>query len=45
MKTIDLDSYFVLGGALNDIGWRTYNPEQLFNKIQDSVENRIGVIH
>ena len=44
MKMIDLDSYFVLGGALNDIGWRTYNPDQLFNKIQDSVENRMGVI-
>jgi len=45
MKTIDLDSYFVMGGALNEIGWRTYNPDQLFNKIQESVENRIGVIH
>ena len=45
MKTIDLDSYFVMGGALNEIGWRTYNPDQLFNKIQDSVENRIGLIH
>jgi hypothetical protein len=44
MKSIDLDSYFVLGGELNEMGWRTYNPDQLFIKIQDSVENRIGLI-
>ncbi|HHZ96360.1 MAG TPA: hypothetical protein EYN67_12585 [Flavobacteriales bacterium] len=44
MKTIDLDSYFVMGGELNDLGWRTYAPDQLFYRIQDCVEHRIGLI-
>ena len=29
MQAIDLDSYFVLGGELNEMGWRTFTPEQL----------------
>ena len=28
MQAIDLDSYFVLGGELNEMGWRTFTPEQ-----------------
>ena len=26
MKAIDLDSYFVLGGELSELGWRTFSP-------------------
>ena len=44
MSTIDLDSYFVMGGALSEFGWRTYGPDQLVNRVRDCVENRLGLI-
>lgn len=44
MKTIDLDSYFVLGGELCMMGWRTYMPDQLIARITHCVENRLGLI-
>ena len=44
MSTIDLDSYFVMGGELSEFGWRTYAPDQLVNRIRDCVENRLGLI-
>ncbi len=44
MFNIDLDSYFVMGGELSEFSWRTYAPDQLVNKIRDSVENRLGLI-
>ena len=44
MKTIDLDNFFVMGGELSELGWRTFAPDQLCLRIQDCVENRIGLI-
>ena len=44
MFNIDLDSYFVMGGELSEFSWRTYAPDQLVNKIRNSVENRFGLI-
>ena len=44
MSTIDLDSYFVMGGELSEFGWRTYAPDQLVNRIRDCAENRLGLI-
>jgi len=44
MKTIDLDSYFVLGGELSEMGWRTYMPDQLLIRITYCVDNRMGLI-
>ena len=44
MQGIDLDSYFVLGGELNEMGWRTFTPEQLCLRIDDCVEHRWGLI-
>jgi len=37
---IDLDSYFVLGGQLNELNWRTKKPKLLFKKISELVERR-----
>ncbi len=37
---IDIDSYFVLGGKLNELNWRTKKPKVLFKKIRDLVESR-----
>jgi hypothetical protein len=39
----NIDSYFVLGGQLNEIKWRTMNPEQLFESVQKHVMKRLAV--
>ena len=39
-SAIDLDSYFVLGGMLNELNWRTKKPKVLFRSISDLVERR-----
>ena len=44
MQAIDLDSYFVLGGELNEMGWRTFTPEQLCRRVDDCVEHRYGLL-
>ncbi len=38
---IHIDSYFVMGGELEDIEWRTYLPFQLYKKIDDLVTKRL----
>lgn len=43
LKAANIDSYFVLGGKLNEIGWRTMNPEQLFDTIQNQVQRRLAI--
>ena len=44
LVTADLDQYFVLGGELQEMGWRTYSPAQLYRRIDDCVMHRIGQI-
>lgn len=39
-KRIQLDSYLAMGGELNDLDWRTYNPSQFFNKVNELVNHR-----
>jgi hypothetical protein len=38
----NLDYYFATGGELNDIGWRTYSPFQLFERIQHIISHRLN---
>ncbi len=38
----NIDYYIVSGGQLNDIGWRTSTPQQLFEKVEHFVQKRIG---
>lgn len=38
---IHLDQYFVLGGELEEIAWRTYTPEQFFERIHAYVQKRL----
>lgn len=40
----NIDSYFILGGQLNQIDWRTYTPISLYQKIASQVELRIGLV-
>jgi hypothetical protein len=42
-QRINIDNYFVMGGELQDIEWRTYSPFQLFKKINGLVIRRLGV--
>lgn len=41
MCSIGIDQYFVLGGELDTIEWRTYLPHQFFKKVRKAVENRL----
>jgi hypothetical protein len=43
MSNYNIDQYFVLGGKLNDVAWRTRTPHQLFETVQDLVNRRLGV--
>lgn len=38
----NIDQYFVFGGELEEIEWRTYLPTNLFGKIEKLVSKRIG---
>jgi len=40
----DIDSFFVMGGQLNDLSWRTYTPMNLYRKISDVVMHRLGEV-
>jgi hypothetical protein len=40
-QSANIDSYFVLGGALNDTRWRTHSPDQFFQLIQSQVMKRL----
>lgn len=38
----NIDYFILLGGSINEISWRTYDPNELFSKIEDLVTKRIG---
>jgi hypothetical protein len=40
-QSANIDSYFVLGGTLNDTRWRTHSPDQFFQLIQGQVMKRL----
>lgn len=40
-QSANIDSYFVLGGTLNDTRWRTHSPDQFFQLIQSQVMKRL----
>ncbi len=42
-KSGNIDNYFVLGGQLNEIRWRTMNPEQLFESVEKQVMKRLAL--
>jgi len=42
-QAADIDSYFLLGGKLNDITWRTVNPEVFCEKVENLVMRRLGM--
>ncbi len=40
-ERINIDHYFVMGGELEDIEWRTYLPYQFYKKVSDLVTKRL----
>lgn len=41
-ERINIDQYFVMGGELEDIEWRTYMPHQFYKKVENLVQKRIN---
>jgi len=41
MAQANIDSYFVQGGELRDVSWRTHSPKHLYKKISDVVARRL----
>lgn len=37
-----IDHYFVMGGELEEIDWRTWKPRELFERVEELVTRRIG---
>ena len=42
MKSANIDSYFLWGGQLEEIAWRTFRPPQLYEKIKSAIDKRLG---
>ncbi|CAN5524806.1 hypothetical protein BH11BAC2_BH11BAC2_25900 [soil metagenome] len=38
----NIDFYLIFGGELDNMKWRTYNPNQLFQRIEEIVHHRLG---
>lgn len=41
LKGADLDRYFLLGGRLDQMDWRTFEPEDLYERINGFVRRRL----
>jgi|TARA_B110000483_G_C18186108_1_gene538985 hypothetical protein len=39
----NIDQYFITGGDLDDLPWRTLNPSQLFTKVEKTVTKRLSI--
>lgn len=42
-QTVGVDHYFISGGKLNDLKWRTRLPQEVFAAIENLVVKRLGV--
>jgi hypothetical protein len=40
MQQVGIDQYCIMGGEMDKLDWRTYLPNQLFNKVKQIVNNR-----
>lgn len=43
LQEANVDSYLVLGGQLNELGWRTYSPKGLCQLVENCVTKRLGI--
>ena len=42
LKHANIDQYFLLGGQLDQIDWRTFEPEDLFERVNSFVQRRLN---
>ncbi len=42
-SAVNIDQYFVQGGELNELSWRTYQPAHMFQKIDSLILRRLGM--
>lgn len=42
MKQANIDQYFLLGGQLDQLDWRTFEPEDLFERVNAFVQRRLN---
>ncbi len=42
MRTANIDQYFLLGGQLDQMDWRTFEPEDLVEKVAVHVRRRLN---
>ncbi len=42
IQAANIDQYFLIGGRLNELDWRTQEPEELFERVEAYVRKRIG---
>ncbi len=42
MKHANIDQYFLLGGQLDQLDWRTFEPEDLFERVNSFVQRRLN---
>lgn len=40
----NIDSFFVMGGKVNELEWRTYRPLQLFQRVEQYVQRRLSPV-
>jgi hypothetical protein len=40
----NIDNFFLLGGQLNEVAWRTLTPHELVSGMEKSVQYRLGVV-
>jgi hypothetical protein len=39
---VNIDDYYLMGGTLDEIEWRTYAPQHFFQKVDELVIKRIS---
>lgn len=42
LQKANIDQYFLLGGHLDQVDWRTFEPEDLFEKVSGFVQRRLN---
>jgi hypothetical protein len=42
LQAANIDQYFLLGGKLDQLDWRTFEPEDLYEKVSGFVMKRLG---
>jgi hypothetical protein len=42
LTAANLDYYLVFGGVLNDLNWRTFSPNTLFEKVEEVITHRLA---